>query len=62
MSGPGDAVDRAVTDAVADERIGAEDAAQVLRFRDLLREIAERGRPAVMADPAWRPWLTGGDS
>lgn len=52
-------LDQQLGDALADGRITDEDAAEVLRFREFLRDCNERGVPAVAADPKWRAYING---
>lgn len=52
-------LDRQLADGVASGRLTDQDAEEVHRFREFLRQVNERGVPAVAADPAWAAYIRG---
>lgn len=52
-------LDQQLTDALTAGRITDQDAEEVLRFREFLRDCNQRGVPAVAADPEWQAYIRG---
>lgn len=52
-------LDRQLADGIVSGRLTDEDAEEVHRFREFLRQANKRGVPAMLADPEWRAYALG---